>query len=218
MRDWNWKIDLFRDWSPPMAYILGFIFADGCIVDPKKSGAYGVRISQKHPEILRRIQWWINEEGKIYKEKRDGIYVLAFWHRDLPEVLSGYGLHPRKSLTMQWPNPPGDYLGPFVRGYFDGDGCVSNRFDGGKRLGVIFTSGAEGFLKGLAQRLAEEGMNLRRPSQRNRNLWALYYTSKFDVKKLYLLMYRNCSGGLFLERKRGIFEKSAVIQSMVRRA
>eukprot|EP01083_Nonionella_stella_P269665 912656_1 len=42
--------------------------------------------------------------------------------------LIALGCTPRKSLTLKWPaNMPDKFASHFVRGYFDGDGCIHYR-------------------------------------------------------------------------------------------
>ena len=63
------------------------------------------------------------------------------------------GMEHRKSNIMQLPDIPKEFFAFFVRGYFDGDGCISWNF-GYKRnypsLRVLFSSGSVRFLTELA--------------------------------------------------------------------
>lgn len=50
-------------------------------------------------------------------------------NKHLWEVLYNYGCTPRKSTTLQFPElsifQSPDLIRHFIRGYFDGDGCIS---------------------------------------------------------------------------------------------
>jgi len=68
------------------------------------------------------------------------------------------GLQPNKSLIMELPNIPKNYFNFFLRGYFDGDGCVNiyQRKDvNSKVIQVIFVSGSNKFLYGLSKILTD---------------------------------------------------------------
>jgi hypothetical protein len=41
------------------------------------------------------------------------------------DLCSKYGITPRKTLTYAWPKLASCLVSPFLRGYVDGDGCVS---------------------------------------------------------------------------------------------
>jgi len=92
----------------------------------------------------------INEIGKYYVQKRKPIYLLRIGSYYIYDSLVELGLTPKKSKNMKFPDIPEKYLGSFVRGYFDGDVCVSLEKAKGsgdfKRLRIIFTSGSKLFL------------------------------------------------------------------------
>ena len=57
----------FQTWSPSMAYILGFIFADGAIEDVQKSSrTCYLLITSKDLEILEQIKNALNSKHTIY--------------------------------------------------------------------------------------------------------------------------------------------------------
>jgi len=75
--------------------------------------------------------------------------------------LINLGLHPRKSLTINLPDVPKRYMSHFIRGYFDGDGCINlyrNKNRKGTRLTTIFVSGSKNFLISLNNFLKENGI------------------------------------------------------------
>ena len=61
--------DFFKKWSPEMAYILGFLFADGNILHTKRNTWFwSLQITDK--DILFRIKKVIFSSHKISKKKK----------------------------------------------------------------------------------------------------------------------------------------------------
>lgn len=126
------------------------------------------------------------------------------------------GLTPRKSLTIKFPNDiPNKYFGHFIRGYFDGDGCVTIKRGVGKYgqpilkgIAIIFTSGSKLFLEGLrdyAYRSAGFGQRSVYYNVYSRAYYLKYGT--FESLKWFKLFYENNISNLFLKRKFNIFNK-----------
>ena len=120
----------FDEWSADMAYILGFVAADGNV----NQGLKAVTISQSHDygrEHLEKIQKRIG--GNIYgPDKNDG-YQLVCYSRPMAAQLNALGLTPVKSNTLQLPAIPEAFFVNLLRGVFDGDGCVSRNHKKGER-------------------------------------------------------------------------------------
>lgn len=90
---------------------------------------------------------------------------------------------------------PWSFLGDFVRGYFDGDGCVSygrywqksrQRFV--KQLFVQFVSGSKIFLEKLHAVLQESGTVRGGHLGRHSRSFHLQYSGR-DVLRLYVFLY-----------------------------
>ncbi len=85
-------------------------------------------------------------------------YVLKFGNKMIYQDLIYLGMTHRKSNDMHLPDIPRAYFSHFLRGYFDGDGCISiyiPKHQITPRLRVIFTSGSTDFLSAIAIKLAE---------------------------------------------------------------
>lgn len=113
-----------------MAYWLGFLFADGCVHDSKGQVAIELRCTDHD-----QVQKFKTAMGSTYKL---GLYKTSRGHfckaqhyiysHQMVSDLIALGCVPRKSLVLDWPkNMPDKYAHHFVRGYFDGDGCI--RYD-----------------------------------------------------------------------------------------
>ena len=126
-------IHYFDEWTPNMAYILGFMFADGCI-DSKLAGMT-VRISAKDRSVLDFIKTETKSERKIYymdkyEDKRGSVYqpqvIIILSSTVLVKQLMKLGLKPRKTYNNDpFPDVPDKVMPDFVRGYLDGDGTTS---------------------------------------------------------------------------------------------
>ncbi len=190
----------FSNWSPEMAYVLGLIITDGCI---SKTGTVSLDMNDK--QLLEQVKKAMGSEHKIEPSKhQNGLYYFHFTREKLAEDLHKFGILPRKSLTVKFPDVPGDFLADFIRGVFDGDGSVF--FD--KRrpnfpLRSKFVSGSKDFIQGLENSLCMLGMPKRTIyRQKTKNGWSyMFIYDHKDSAKLFNVLYKNAQNGLFLERK-----------------
>lgn len=226
----NINSNFFKTWSPQMAYVLGFIFADGAIEDVQLSSrTCYLSITSKDLSILKRIRCSMNSRHRFYKKKVEFItysngktyksnerYVLRVGSKSIYNDLLKLGVTPRKSLTITFPNCPLNLINFFIRGYFDGDGCL--HLQKNKYPRVIFTSGSLNFLVGLSQTMLKilnveaYPLSIRMTPGKN-PCYQLYY-SNINSKKILEFLYRNLDQAPYLERKFQIYqnylEKSGV--------
>ncbi len=126
--------------------------------------------------------------------------------------LSYLGFTPNKSKNIKLPKIPKKSIGDFVRGYFDGDGCVYFRKHKVKDrknkkwiFATRFTAGSHNFLFSLHKLLSTyiKGGFI---TAKNRG-WELVF-SHSDSLALCKLMYNNGFQDLYLKRKYKIFNRA----------
>lgn len=89
-----------------------------------------------------------------------------------------YGLTPRKSLSVDFPEIPEEFLKYFIKGVIDGDGNV--RYVKRKRspyFEITVSSGSENFLNSIAERISQMGIPGKVKKNKN-NVYILQYTCK----------------------------------------
>lgn len=134
-----------------MAYVLGLWFADGCIYGGKM---FDITLHNKDKYILKKVAEELSYEGQLYDYVDRQAARINFSCVVIYNDIINLGGKENKSLDMDFPNIPKEYLSDFIRGYFDGNGCVM-RLKGG-RINLAFTSGSKKFLDNLHQILKEE--------------------------------------------------------------
>jgi len=207
--------NFFKIWSPEMAYVLGFFTADGNMIRNKR-GAYFIEFEITDKNLLYKIRELLGSDHKIAERKRDNkwkkSYRLQIGSKEIFDDLLKLGLTPNKSKTIELPEIPKEYFSDFVRGYFDGDGCVTvchyirkDRHNK-KCIKILsgFTSGSEKFLKSLYLRLKIFANIIGGSLYENRG-YRLFFSDE-DTRKLYNFMY-NGKNDLSLCRKKDKFEK-----------
>lgn len=110
--------------SEEKAYWLGFIYADGCVTKDKKY--LYINLSPTDINHLIAFNKCINS---TYPIRHFNNYVnLRISNKHLVSSLISCGCVPCKSLILEFPNNdilPNNLIHHFIRGYFDGDGCLS---------------------------------------------------------------------------------------------
>jgi len=196
-----------------MAYVLGFFVADGTVTINKRGSHYFVfQISDK--KLLSKIRKSMGSDHKISKRvhKKDLsiFYRLQIGSKEMCEDLMELGVYERKTNRLVLPNTPSKYFPHFLRGYFDGDGNVwtglihKDRKKQTLSIHTAFTSCSKPFLFSLHNRLREYQLKGGSLYCKN-NAFCLKYSVK-DSLLLYKLMYQFIDNGLFLSRKRKVFD------------
>lgn len=210
--------DYFNEWSFEMAYLLGYLFADGSLEDASYLRGKYLRVTSIDKYIISRIKKSLDSKHPILV--LDPVwpggsprYFLRIGSHKLYDSLFKIGLRPNKSLNMRFPHIPLKYLNNFIRGYFDGDGCIFLQTTKGKKrqtiikkLSVIFTSGSKVFLHKLSVVLRKNtGLKYNKIYNSHRSYQLRYNTC--DSIKLFKFFYRNTPKDFYFKRKFKIFLK-----------
>ena len=107
--------------SEEKAYWLGFMYADGNV----SKNSNNIEISLKPGDInhLRKFAKTINFTNKISVSNTR--CRLCFANKQMKQDLINNGCIPAKSLILKYPKINNNLIIHFIRGYFDGDGCIT---------------------------------------------------------------------------------------------
>ena len=104
-RKYNITENYFKTWSNNMAYILGFIAADGVIQKENQC----VSVSQKESYILEDIKKELKTNQPLYQNKKTGVYMLNINSKTIKDDLMNiHGIKPCKSFNIEFPFVPED--------------------------------------------------------------------------------------------------------------
>ncbi|MEK7201449.1 MAG: LAGLIDADG family homing endonuclease [Patescibacteria group bacterium] len=214
--------DFFKTWSSEMAYVLGFFAADGSMLANKRGG-YFIEFNITDRIILEHIQRASGSNHKIAERTPDArnkkhwkqLYRLQIGSKEWFTDLEALGFRQHKSNTLEFPSIPQKYVGHFVRGYFDGDGCVyfselkyADRTYKRWILLTLFTSGSRSFLQSLHTALRRNGVQGGSLCKKSASGFELKF-SHHDSLALYRLMYHTAEASeMFLPRKREKLERA----------
>lgn len=199
---WKRKYDItedyFKTWSNNMAYILGFIAADGVIQKENQC----VSVSQKESYILEDIKKELKTTQPLYQNKKTGVYMLNINSKTIKDDLMNiHGINPCKSFNIEFPFVPEEYLHHFVRGYFDGDGYVKY-----ETYTVSFVGGSYSFMNSLNQVL--QNHNLPAELLKQNKHYRVILTGRKPIQLFSKWIYKDKD--IYLHRKYEEFQKESL--------
>lgn len=116
-----WNDRFFDQWSDEMAWLLGLIWSDGCLM----RDSHGVEVCSKDPDLIEIVEGLIEQPGGMRPKNRGRHWRINFSSQHAADRLRGMGLVPAKSHIIGWPQGlPREFEGAFMRGLIDGDGSV----------------------------------------------------------------------------------------------
>lgn len=137
-RKYSVNSDFFSQPSHNMWYIVGFIAADGNIA--KYSNSLDIALAQKDADILEKILKEMNFSGSVkYFTPKSGHPKcrLTITDKKIVTDLEKYNVIRAKTFVYKMPEIPDEFLGDFLRGYFDGDGWIASD---GKESSIVTAS------------------------------------------------------------------------------
>lgn len=188
------------------AYFLGFIVADGNINKSNNS----VRIIQKETDILYEFKKFVSFDGPIFTRKDGNISFITIASSKMKNDLDNLGISSNKTMVIKYPDISENLQNHFMRGVFDGDGCITLRTDkrdSSQRGQVNICSGSYDFIKEYYDKLVKycnlSGKNkIRCPKE---TYYVVDWGSLSDVENIYDFLYKDAS--VFLKRKKETFDK-----------
>jgi hypothetical protein len=185
------------------AYWLGFIYADGYISD---TGKFEISLCYKDYEHLLKFAKYckFDEDKVIQKQKVGEKYFrcrISFATGKLKQRFFDLGIKPRKSLTLVYPNIKPELEKHFIRGYFDGDGSLSNspikkRCYHAWQMSFV---GTENFLKGINKFFNKNNKILFNKGKS----CSFSYGGNIQVKRLTDILYKDSK--IYLKRKYDLY-------------
>jgi hypothetical protein len=183
--------------TPGKAYVLGYWAADGCMIG-KNNKTYEVSITsndKEHLYLLRDIfksDRTLTLNGAGFKN-----WKLCISNKNLYKGLSRLGFTDRKSLSLQYP----EWLSPkldshFIRGFFDGDGCISVGTH--NSIVLCLANGSPPFLEAVDNRIPIKSTGVKR-QRKEVNTFVLNLSG--DRARAFLYYIYQDSEGLRLKRK-----------------
>ena len=199
--------------TPIKAYFLGFLYADGNNYTKKNEISIELSdIDKTHLEKLSSLIYVDNNKPELFyrapkstfDKKYQKIYTsratyrLRFRNKHISEILDRHGMVPAKSLVLTFP----DFLNKalyhhFIRGYFDGDGCLSFKY-GDTRFPTISILGTKSFCTSIQKIISAK--NIKSSVKcRNKTLYAFTISSSKAMLSFLDWIYQDAD--LYLQRK-----------------
>ena len=111
------------EWSEDMAYVVGLMATDGCLIAGRKQ----LNFKSEDEQLVQTFLTCLGK-GRRYRgvKTRTGntVYVTQFSDARFYEWLMTVGLTPRKSLTLGVIDVPDAFALSLLRGLLDGDGSI----------------------------------------------------------------------------------------------
>lgn len=191
------------------AYLLGFMYADGYISstpidDTKEKNVYTIEltIQSQDVEILELMKKEFKTPRPILKCKGNHnnervrliVNSMHMWN-----ILNNYGCTPRKSLTEKFPDESifenKSLIRHFIRGYFDGDGCITNN----NKYVVFHMMGTYDFLSKVQDYFPEKNMTIFH--NHNNESEEIRFIKCSGEKAIKILKYLYNDSTIYLSRK-----------------
>lgn len=197
------------------AYWLGFLFADGSIRYDVRKGTYSVRLwlSTKDETHVVKFKKFLETEAPIkyriskikYKSSisiSEGVGIDVSSKIMVGDLIN-LGCVPNKTFRINKPNIKEDYFRHFIRGYFDGDGCISlKKSNMGKT--IDFSSSSELILRWISDIFKTIDVSFSE-LYKVKNHHRLYNSKIKDIGIIYNYFYKDSN--IYLNRKKEKFEE-----------
>lgn len=185
-----------NNWNPTLAYIVGLVLADGHVSNCNIG--YSVSIELCDRDVIYKLKNITEHKTGIYSRKlKSGktSYRIVFSGRKVWQFFTALGMGHNKSHTAIWPiGLPSEYTNHFLRGLFDGDGCITLMSNMYPRVSIV---GTEKVIKETGTVFVDYNTMQKHVAKSS---WVIYYNG---VKAINFLnyIYQGSTKGIRMDRK-----------------
>jgi ribosomal protein L20A (L18A) len=210
---YNCNENFFKEETPESFYVAGFLAADGSLQQRKYSKIVKICLSKKDKQHLEKIKSILksNHPIKEYqvkptkKSKISGYCVeIQIVSNTLFDDLARFNIIPKKTFVYCIPEWIINHqlVNHFMRGYFDGDGCVSwCGLGDGRTIRQLYFNilGTKLFLEAY-QNILEHNCQLNHNNLCQKdNVFSLSYSGNNIIQRIGNFLYKDAT--IYLERK-----------------
>lgn len=201
--------------TPHKAYVLGLIVSDGYVVEGPKRYVVNLGSTDREiPEAFRELVG-LNREAYVItpdsKKRLQTEYRVSICSQKMVDDIVALGVRQRKSLKETSPLDSSDPLANhFVRGVFDGDGCIT-MYRGQARFAIV---GSEEICRFVARFFEDRGLPNINVRHRKNGLWLVQTCGNNIVPAIGKIIYEDATH--WLARKRKVFDEIPTARKWVR--
>lgn len=172
----------FKNWSEEMAYILGFITADGSIIKSRYSHYLQFCLQKRDIDILNKMRKILAPKNKFSYYKPENTLHFKVGSTTIYKDLLKLGITSNKTFSVKPPKIPKKFVRHYLRGFFDGDGSISTfrRNDSVKTFPSVRLVGNNdmiNYIRKIFNNLTNSKLKVYRTTSNNMGiLWVTYIT------------------------------------------
>lgn len=196
------------------AYWLGFLYADGNIHSTMNIVALNLKDSDYNH--LEKFKLFLKASNNVIKttikvnNKEYSICKFSVCDKHFKNTLINLGCFPKKSLVLRFPIlsifKEYNLVYHFIRGYVDGDGCLTFSKNGRLNLSIL---GTKEFLEGICNIFPNMFASIRKIKRLQTNVYTIFNCGKNADEVTYKL-YHNST--IYLDRK---YDRFAVLSRKI---
>lgn len=197
--------------SESKAYFLGLIYSDGCLINDSKNFRYKIvlKLHTKDKHILEEFINCVDGEMNVWVHGQREMCEVGLSGKKIVTDLESIGLTKNKTFKLKYPEIKEGLERHFLRGYFDGDGCIrvnTDKRNNSKRGDLRIVGASINFLEKMNKRMSYLfGVNENKLyGPKNKEYKFVGWAGMTDIEKIYEGFYTDAN--LFLERKKVIFD------------
>ena len=189
------------------AYILGLLYSDGWMCTNRKQ----IRLKLTDIDLLEKVKEKLNYDKPLTnntktKESHKEAKTLIICNGKIYDDLIKLGCYTNKTFNCSLPKLNDIFMGDFIRGFFDGDGCIYNTIKKPNDFCVNFSNnyGILLELKNIFIKKLDISPYIRLRHKDNLNSAMLEFKGSLQIERFYNYIYNNTL--FFMKRKHDKFK------------
>lgn len=213
--------DAFKIINEATSYFLGLLYADGslyrrtfkyktksqeeryCSCQYLELGLSDKDVIEKYAELLNLSDYiTVHKQRPFRGYKRKTLYRVTITNKEVIADLQKLGLSENKSENELIPKIPPKFYPHFIRGIFDGDGCISS----GQRVEMCLTGDIVLWVSNILNqnKFSHRIYDKYRSKKRNFILKAIVFRTK-DLNSIKFLDWLYTDASIYMQRKYNIY-------------